>query len=352
MQIKMYRFIVIILISALTACGASMDYNHSPNFNSGLNRFQHTDGVPSNKKLSELFTVMREFSSRKYDHYEHNGFPVELSGQQELSTFSESVMWIGQSTILLNHNGLTVLTDPQFSNRASPLFFGGPKRVTPTPFNIVDLPNIDVVLISHNHYDHLDRSSIRELIKHQPSIKYMVPLGLAQKLRKWGAVDVTELDWWQAVDFQEVKIQPTPVKHWSSRSLFDRNKSLWAGWMMKWDDFSFYFAGDSGYSSDFKETAQKLGGPTLAAIPIGAYEPRDFMKAAHMNPEEAVKAFEDLEAKYGVAIHWGTFKLTTERMDEPPKRLLQSLKDQQIPSDKFRSLSHGEKWDAPFSEKM
>ena len=348
----MYRFIVIILISALTACGASMDYNHSPNFNSGLNRFQHTDGDPSNKKLSELFTVMREFSSRKYDHYEHNGFPVELSGQQELSTFSESVMWIGQSTILLNHNGLTVLTDPQFSNRASPLFFGGPKRVTPTPFNIVDLPNIDVVLISHNHYDHLDRSSIRELIKHQPSIKYMVPLGLAQKLRKWGAVDVTELDWWQAVDFQEVKIQPTPVKHWSSRSLFDRNKSLWAGWMMKWDDFSFYFAGDSGYSSDFKETAQKLGGPTLAAIPIGAYEPRDFMKAAHMNPEEAVKAFEDLEAKYGVAIHWGTFKLTTERMDEPPKRLLQSLKDQQIPSDKFRSLSHGEKWDAPFSEKM
>ena len=180
----------------------------------------------------------------------------------------------------------------------------------------------------------------------------MVPLGLAQKLRKWGAVDVTELDWWQAVDFQEVKIQPTPVKHWSSRSLFDRNKSLWAGWMMKWDDFSFYFAGDSGYSSDFKETAQKLGGPTLAAIPIGAYEPRDFMKAAHMNPEEAVKAFEDLEAKYGVAIHWGTFKLTTERMDEPAKRLLQSLKDQQIPSDTFRSLSHGEKWDAPFSEKM
>ena len=352
MQIKMYRFIVIILISALTACGASMDYNHSPNFNSGLNRFQHTDGDPSNKKLSELFTVMREFSSRKYDHYEHNGFPVELSGQHELSTFSESVMWIGQSTILLNHKGLTVLTDPQFSNRASPLFFGGPKRVTPIPFNIKDLPNIDVVLISHNHYDHLDRSSIRDLIKHQPSIKFLVPLGLGQTLYKWGVVDVIELDWWQAINLQEVEIQPTPVKHWSSRSLLDRNKSLWAGWMMKWEDFSFYFAGDSGYSSDFKETAKRLGSPTLAAIPIGAYEPRDFMKAAHMNPEEAVKAFEDLEAKYGVAIHWGTFKLTTERMDEPPKRLLQSLKDQQIPSDKFRSLSHGEKWDAPFSEKM
>ena len=348
----MYRFIVVTLISALTACGSSMDYSHSPNFNSSLNRFQHPDGDPSNKKPSELFAMIREFSKRKYDQSEQNGFSVEFSEQYKLSTFSESVMWIGQSTILLNHNGLTILTDPQFSNRASPLFFGGPKRVTPTPFKIEDLPNIDVVLISHNHYDHLDRFSIRDLIKHQPSIKYMVPLGLAQTLRKWGAVDVTELDWWQAVDFQEVEIQSTPVKHWSSRSLLDRNKSLWAGWMIKWDDFSFYFAGDSGYSGDFKETAKRLDSPTLAAIPIGAYEPRDFMKAAHMNPEEAVKAFEDLGAKYGVAIHWGTFKLTTERMDEPPERLLQSLKDQQIPSYKFRALCHGEKWGGPFSEKM
>ena len=120
----MYRFIVVTLISALTACGSSMDYSHSPNFNSNLNRFQHPDGDPSNKKPSELFAVMSEFSSRKYDHYEHSGFPVKLSERHELSTFSESVMWIGQSTILLNHNGLTVLTDPQFSNRASPLSFG------------------------------------------------------------------------------------------------------------------------------------------------------------------------------------------------------------------------------------
>lgn len=348
----MYRFIVVTLISALTACGFSMDYYHSPNFNSNLNRFQHPDGDPINKKPSELFAMMREFSKRKYDQFEHNGFPVEISEQNEISTFLDSVMWIGQSTILLNYKNLTVLTDPQFSNRASPLFFGGPKRVTPTPFKIGDLPNIDVVLISHNHYDHLDRSSIKDLVKHQPSIKFMVPLGLAQTLYKWGAVDVTELDWWQAVKFQEIEIQATPVKHWSSRSLFDRNKSLWAGWMIKWDDFSFYFAGDSGYSGDFKETAKRLGSPTLAAIPIGAYEPRHLMKDAHMHPEEAVKAFEDLQAKYGVAIHWGTFKLTTERMDEPPERLLQGLKDQRIPYDKFRALSHGEKWDAPFAKKM
>ena len=348
----MYRLILITFISALTACGPSMDYSNSPNFNSSLNRFQHPDGDPSNKKPSELFAMMSEFSNRKYDQSEQNGFPVEFSTKEKLSTFSESVIWIGQSTILLNHKGLTVLTDPQFSNRASPPFFAGPKRVTPTPFKIEDLPDIDVVLISHNHYDHLDRASIKDLLKHQPSIKFMVPLGLAQTLHKWGDVDVTELDWWQTVEFREVQIQPTPVKHWSSRSLFDRNKSLWAGWMMKWDDFSFYFAGDSGYSGDFKETAKRLGSPTLAAIPIGAYEPRDFMKAAHMNPEEAVKAFDDLEAKYGVAVHWGTFKLTTEPMDEPPQRLLQSLNGQRISSEKFKVLGHGENWEAPFSEKM
>ena len=147
----MYRFTVVTLISTLTACGSSMDYYHSPNFNSSLNRFQHPDGDPSNKKPSELFAMIREFTKRKYDQSEQNGFPVEISEQNEISTFSDSVMWIGQSTILLNYKNLTVLTDPQFSNRASPLFFGGPKRVTPTPFEIEDLPNIDIVLISHNH---------------------------------------------------------------------------------------------------------------------------------------------------------------------------------------------------------
>ena len=140
----MYRFIVVTLIFALTACGSSMDYYHSPNFNSSLKRFQHPDGDPGNKKPSEIVAVMREFSKRKYDQSEQNGFLVEFSEHDEISTFSESVMWIGQSTILLNHKGLTVLTDPQFSNRASPLFFGGPKRVTPTPFKIEDLSLIHI----------------------------------------------------------------------------------------------------------------------------------------------------------------------------------------------------------------
>ena len=146
----MYSLILVILISALTACGSSMDYYHSPNFNSSLNRFQHPDGDPSNKKPSELFAMIREFSKRKYDQSAQNGFPVAFSEQDELSTFSESVMWVGQSTILLNHKGLTILTDPQFSNRASPLFFGGPKRVTPkiTEQGLLELENIQKNLLT------------------------------------------------------------------------------------------------------------------------------------------------------------------------------------------------------------
>jgi len=138
------------------------------------------------------------------------------------------------------------------------------------------------------------------------------------------------------------------VKHWSKRTPFDRNKSLWAGWMVRWSDFSFYFAGDTGYSQDFKLTAQKLGKPTLAAIPIGAYEPRNFMKSSHINPSEAVKVFQDLGSEYALAIHWGTFKLTLEKMDEPPRKLQSALEKAGVLTNKFRVLKHGASWKKPF----
>ena len=253
-------------------------------------------------------------------------------------------MWIGHASILINHKNLTVLTDPQFSDRASPFSFLGPRRVTPSPIKIDDLPNIDIVVISHNHYDHLDKESIRKLTRTQQNIKFLVPLGLKSLLEEWRVKNVTELDWWEPVKVRGVKIQPTPVKHWSKRTFFDRNKSLWAGWMMQWSDFVFYFAGDTGYSSDFKETVKKLGKPDLAAIPIGAYEPRDFMKSAHINPEEAVKVFGDLDANYAIGIHWGTFKLTLEPMNEPPIRLKNALKAASVNSKIFRTLKHGEMW--------
>ena len=345
------RYIITLSLGlSLFGCSASMDYSQSENFNISTGRFEHPGGDRHDKSFTDLLGLASKFFRREDDEWEEKGFPLIPSSGESLADFAENMIWVGHSTVMLNHQGTTVLTDPQFSGRASPFTFWGPKRVTPIPFNIADLPRIDVVLISHNHYDHLDEESIRQLAQLQPDIKFLVPLGLASLLRDWGARDVEELDWWQPVRLGGVEIQPTPVQHWSKRSFFDRNKTLWSGWMLRWEDFSFYFAGDTGYSDDFRKTAQRLGSPTLAAIPIGAYEPRDFMKSAHLNPEEAVRAFRDLGAKYAFGIHWGTFKLTLEKMDEPPVRLKAALKKEDISEDVFRVLSHGESWGVPLSK--
>jgi len=328
----------------LPGCSGTMTYPESPNFNKQTARFQHSTGDLHDKTFVDLFKFFSAYFTRKSDERENAGFPVLLSSKNDLAAFKENVMWIGHSTLLLNHSDFTIMTDPQFSGRASPFSFMGPKRVTPSPVEISDLPQIDVILISHNHYDHLDEATIREIAKIQPSVEFLVPLGLKSLLEDWGAKNVSELDWWQQVQRKGVTIQPTPVQHWSKRTFFDRNKTLWSGWMLKWNDFSFYFTGDAGYSDDFKETARKLGSPDLAAIPIGAYEPREFMKSAHINPEEAVVAFNDLGAKKAIGIHWGTFKLTLEPMTEPPVKLQEALKKSGVPKETFRVLKHGETW--------
>ena len=332
----------------LSSCSQHMDYSTSPHFNSQTGRFEHPDGDKHDKGFFDLIGLAGEYFSRPPDEVEDTGLPVITSTSEQLQDFSESVIWIGQSSLLLNHQGMTVLTDPHFTDRASPFSFIGPKRVTPAPFDIASLPDIDVVLISHNHYDHLDEQSIRELAATQPDIQFLVPLGLETLLREWGAEQVTELDWYQPVQIDSTTIQATPVQHWSRRATFDRNKTLWAGWMVTWSDFSFYFAGDTGYSDDFRQTAERLGSPTLAAIPIGAYEPREFMASAHVNPDEAARIFSDLGASYAVGIHWGTFKLTLEPMAEPPRKLAEALDKYDIPADRFRALTHGEAWTAPF----
>ena len=339
---------VLFLIIILSGCSGSVQIYDSPNFNPETGRFQHTGGDKHNKSFTDMMGLAVSYFSRAPDAWEKKGFPVTETSKDDLRDFSENVIWVGHATLLLNHQDVTVLTDPQFSGRASPFQFAGPKRVTPVPFSIADLPEIDIVIISHNHYDHLDEASIRQLARLQPQIRYLVPLGLAPLLRTWGAQNVEELDWWQPVQHGDVLIQPTPVQHWSKRTTLDRNKTLWAGWMLQWPDFSFYFAGDTGYSSDFRETAKRLGSPTLAAIPIGAYAPRDFMKSSHVNPEEAVTMFQDLGAQYAIGIHWGTFKLTLEEMNEPPIRLKAALTAAGISTDVFRALQHGEDWALPF----
>ena len=172
----------------------------------------------------------------------------------------------------LRHNGVSVLTDPVFSDRASPFAFSGPKRVVPPAYTADALPKVDILLVSHAQYDHLDLPGLKRLAALHPDIRVVVPLGLARYLRRAGFTDVTEIDRWQNTERDGTTITATPVRHWASRSPFDRNKTLWAGFMFRFEDgYQFYFAGDTGYRADFTETRERLVAPDFATIPIGAY---------------------------------------------------------------------------------
>lgn len=273
-------------------------------------------------------------------------FPIAQNDPQFLQNNREktTLTWIGHATVLLQLNGLNILTDPHFSDRASPLQWAGPKRVMDPGLSFDDLPPIDIVLISHDHYDSLDEVTIKKLHKRQggQQTTFFVPLGLKQWFECRGVTRVVEMDWWQHENEGPLEIISVPVQHWSKRSLFSRNKNLWAGWVIRSDDFSFLFAGDSGYTPHFKEIGRRLGPFDLAAIPIGAYEPRWFMKNHHMNPQESVMVHEDVRSRKSVAIHWGTFILTDEPLDEPPQMLRKAMAEKGLVAQEFLVLKHGE----------
>ncbi len=255
-----------------------------------------------------------------------------------------TVTWIGHATVLVQMKGRNILTDPHFSERASPVQFAGPKRVVRPGLAIEDLPPIDLVVLSHDHYDSLDYGSVRRLAEADPDGRtvFAVPLGLGEWFRSAGAQNVVEFDWWESRTLHGLEVTAVPVHHWSQRVPFSRNSTLWAGWVVRRAGTSFFFAGDSGYTPIFKEIGDRLGPFDLAAIPIGAYEPRWFMRRHHMNPEEAVRVHTDVRASKSVAIHWGTFMLTDEPLDEPPRRLEAALKAEGLGPDDFVVLRHGE----------
>ena len=254
-----------------------------------------------------------------------------------------TLTWLGHATILLQVGGLNIITDPHLTARASPLGFLGPKRWMPPSLTFQELPHIDLVVLSHNHYDHLDQTTVQRLNRQAGGPpKFFVPLGLKAWFKAHGIDHTLELDWWDIADFAALAVTFTPAQHWSARTLNDRNQTLWGGWRIDHPAFKFFFAGDTGYSDDFRDIHSRLGPVDLAALPIGAYEPRWFMQASHVNPEEAVQIHRDLQATQSVAMHWGTFVLTDEPLDEPPRRLRQALHVQGLTEHDFWVLKHGE----------
>jgi N-acyl-phosphatidylethanolamine-hydrolysing phospholipase D len=236
-----------------------------------------------------------------------------------------TLTWIGHSTFLVQIGGRNVLTDPVWAMRASPVSFAGPRRWVPPPLGLEALPPIDAIALSHNHYDHLDAGTVRRLAGLHPDAEWLVPLGLARFVRARGAARVAELDWWDARDAGPLTLTCAPAQHFSSRHHADRDRTLWCSWVIRAGGRAVYFGGDSGLHPAFGAIGARLGPFDAALLPIGAYEPRWFMRPMHMNPEEAVAAFRALTTGDGRAVcgamHWGTFKLTDEPMDEPPRRV-------------------------------
>ena len=344
-----YRFkfsINLILCFSVSVVGCShvsrdKGYPSSKQFDTVSSSFHNSNGSQNSKSFFDFLSFLQKFILRNVDPFEKEGFPWRKPDLQ-FSSEQPSVTWIGHSTLLVRLNGKTILTDPIFSTRASPFSILGPKRVVPPAISLYELPPIDFVVISHSHYDHLDLKTIKELAIKSKKTVFFVPLGLKGLLEGVGARKVFELDWWDEIRMNDLSFIATPAHHWSARSLLDRNKSLWASWMVVSQQFRFWFAGDTGYSDDFTEIRKRVGEPDLAAIPIGAYSPRSFMKNSHVNPGEAVDIFLDLGAKKAVAIHWGTFKLSTELLDEPPGKLQSALEAKNISQDLFKVLDHGE----------
>jgi L-ascorbate metabolism protein UlaG (beta-lactamase superfamily) len=257
----------------------------------------------------------------------------------------DGAWWLGHACVLLRRAGQTVITDPVLSHRASPLTFAGPARRTPAPVHVDELPRIDVVMISHNHYDHLDTRSVKRIARRFPSCVFVVPLGLAPWMRRHGITNVRELDWWDGTDIDGARFTLVPARHWSARSLSDRNRSLWGGWVWQRSGYTFWFAGDTGYSPNLAEVGRRLGPIDLAALPIGAYSPRWFMQGQHTDPAQAVQLHRESNVRKSLAIHWGVFELADDPLDEPPALLAEALREQGIAGGSFVTIPVGSRLD-------
>lgn len=336
------------MLAAFTATAATMEAETA-----------HTAGAPydgrefSNHEPIEhgFFDALRYFVTR-----EHGDWPTpqatapgpapqaRVTGQSLVATV------VNHSTVLLQTAGLNLLTDPIWSARASPLGWAGPRRVRPPGLRFEDLPPIDAVILSHNHYDHTDLPTLERLARaHDP--QFIVPLKNAALLAEAGISKVTELDWWQSTALSpQLGVTAVPVRHWSARSLFDRNHMLWAGFVIEGPGGPVYFAGDTGRGEHFAAAQQRFGDFRLALLPIGAYLPRWFMHQVHISPAEAVQAHSTLRAARSLAIHFGTFPLGDDGAADGPQALRQARAAAGIAEDAFVIPEFGTAYDiAPLS---
>ncbi|MEH7236958.1 MBL fold metallo-hydrolase [Bacillus sp. JJ1562] len=297
-------------------------------------RYGNLNDVSNKKTFRDMRKWQKERRSKVKDLTEN----IPQCPQKRIQEIKEnrsrtSYTWIGHSTFLLQLDGLNILTDPVWAKR-----MGFQKRLTEPGIPLEDLPEIDVVVVSHGHYDHLDFPTLKNL-KGNPS--YFVPIGLKSLFRKKGYQNVSEMSWWESLEYEGIKIHFVPAQHWTRRSLNDMNTSHWGGWILQTTSETFYFVGDTGFFSGFKEIAARFM-IDVVFMPIGAYEPEWFMADSHISPEDSVKAFIELGAKLFVPMHYGAYRLADDTGPEALERLLREWEKRQLSKEQLKVLSIGE----------
>uniref|UniRef100_A0A2C9KFL2 N-acetylphosphatidylethanolamine-hydrolyzing phospholipase D n=1 Tax=Biomphalaria glabrata TaxID=6526 RepID=A0A2C9KFL2_BIOGL len=334
----------------LTLSDIRIDQLPMPVFEKG--RFQNPWKINRNSRFSHLCRILNcTKDGRKIPHKNEleKTLPVVKSNLQEFQTSPTSGvrhMWLGHSTSLIQFDGVTILTDPMFSNKFSSVNFCSIKRFRPVPCTIEELPPINCVLISHSHFDHLDQNSVEALNdRFGDNLCWYVPMGLKKWMNHCGCARVVEMTWWQedmVNDELNVKIVCTPCQHWSKRTAHDENKVLWCTWSIIGPWHSFFFCGDTAYCDVFKLIGKRLGPFTLAALPIGEYSPRKMLSSMHIDPAQAVSIHEDLKAETSIGIHWGTFPMSSEPYLEPRKMLKAEIQQRNMKVSSFITVKHGE----------
>ena len=342
---RLTTFLILLVLCATASPSSLADESSKPHHAGKTFTNPHAKQAPKG-----FFGIIRARLSSEWMTYDKRRDIVPRADHQILTSGAPSnnatVTWVGHATVLIQHRGINVITDPMFSDFASPVSFAGPKRITQPAITIENLPTIHAVVLSHDHYDHLDKASIKQL---GDAPTYFVPLGIKRWLVNQGINDdrVVEMDWWDeaqlTVNGVELRLTSTPAQHFSGRGLFNRNQTLWSSWRIAWQDFRVWFGGDTGYNEiQFKQISERLGPVNLGIIPIGAYKPRWFMQTVHVDPAEALQIHQDVQARRSIGIHWGAFVLSGEGVLAPPRDLDQARGELAIPQPEFETLAVGE----------
>lgn len=300
-------------------------------------RFYHA-GRSSDKSFWSVIKWTFTRPDANYPDWIENSYKPELPTSLDLAQVA--VTFVNHASFLLQTKNYNFLTDPLWSERTSPVNFAGPKRIRKPGIELDQLPAIQFILISHNHYDHMDIDTIEKLHEKFSPV-FIMPLGNATYLEHIKGLKVVELDWWESHTINSAKITLVPARHWSSRTLTDKRKALWGGFVVEADQQKIYFSGDSGYSETvFKKIGETFKGFDLSLLPIGAYEPRWFMKENHMNPEEAVIVHQEVQSAQSLGMHYGCFRLSDEKWEQPAMDLEAAKKKYKV--DRFNILEVGQ----------